>query len=305
MPSNDTAIVLFAYKRPVHVEKVLESLITNEGLKQYHIIVFQDGPKNFSEKLRVDETTEVIKRYLSNFASTELIIAESNKGLARSVISGLNYVFGKFSKAIILEDDIVVGPSFISFMQRNLDENENNCTVGSVTGFQLVRRYCRRRTNLYLSPRHSSWGWGTWKRNWEKVDWDIIKNNSLHGETFKKRISKAGDDIPGMIDLLKKNQIDSWSVIFDVNMIFQGLFCIHPVQQYCRNIGMDGTGTHYSDSFYENPYAALKTSLRGEAKSNKVRQSYFYDLQLRWRFSRLNINYFSIAKVIFGRLKSR
>lgn len=305
MPSNDTAIVLFAYKRPVHVEKVLESLVANNEIKKYHLIVFQDGPKNLSEEPEVNKTTEVIKRYLSNFASTEISIADSNRGLARSVVSGLNYAFSKFNKCIILEDDIVVGPRFISYMQRLLDENENNLNIGSVSGFQLISRFRRKKTNLYLSPRHSSWGWGTWKRTWENVDWEILKNNDLPQETHKKRISKAGDDLLGMIDLVKKNQIDSWSVIFDLNMIVQGLLCVHPVQQYCRNIGMDGTGTHYLDSSYENPYEELTTHLGREENVSHAKQSSFYDSQLRWKFSSRNINYVSILKIIFRRLKGR
>jgi hypothetical protein len=305
MPSNDTAIVLFAYKRPVHVEKVLESLITIHEIKQYHLIIFQDGPKNSSEEHEVNKTTEVIKRYLSKFASTEISIADSNQGLARSVVSGLNYAFKNYNKCIILEDDIVVGPRFISYMQRLLDENENNLNIGSVTGFQFVSRFWRRKTNLYLSPRHSSWGWGTWRRTWEKVDWEIVKNNYLQETKYKKRISEAGDDLLGMIDLVKKNQIDSWSVIFDLNMIVQGLLCIHPIKQYCRNIGMDGTGTHYSDSAYENPYEELTTHLSTENDVSQAKQSSFYDSQLRWKYSRRNINYISIMKSILRRIKRR
>lgn len=305
MPSNDTAIVLFAYKRPVHVGKVLDSLAANEGIEKYHLMIFQDGPKNIYEEHQVKETTGVIKKYLSYFASTEISLAYSNQGLATSVVSGLNYAFSKFNKCIILEDDIVVAPTFISHIQKLLDENENNLKIGSVTGFQHLNRFLRRKTNLYLSPRHSSWGWGTWKRAWEKVDWEIFKNNSLDEGTYRKRTSKAGDDLLGMIDLVKKNQIDSWSVIFDVNMIVQELLCIHPVQQYCRNIGMDGTGTHYSDSSYENPYGELTADLVSEDRVLLAKHSNFYDFQLRWKFSRRNINYFSIIKIVFERLIRR
>lgn len=305
MPLKDTAIVLFAYKRPAHVRKVLDSIVATEGINQYHLIVFQDGPKNSSEKLDVNKTTEVLTRYKSNFASTEFFFSNSNQGLAKSVISGLNYAFEKFNKCIILEDDIVVGPQFISYLQRNLDEHEKSFEIGSVSGFQLVNRYWRKKTNLYLSPRHTSWGWGTWKRIWEKVDWDILDDNCWQVNAIDKRIAEAGDDLLGMIKLANANQIDSWSVIFDLNMIVQGLLCVHPVQQYCRNIGMDGTGTHYSDTTYENPYINLAATQGDESSLTSTKRSYFYDIQLRWKFSKRNIKYISILRIILGRLRRR
>ena len=303
MPTSDTAIVLFAYKRPEHVRTVLEALVADEDSCKYHLIVFQDGPKSASEVSEIASTTSIIHTHLSKFASSEFKASNTNQGLAKSVITGLNYAFRSFSKCIIIEDDIVVGLGFIHYMQQLLDKHESNLEVGSVTGFQFISRNWRRRTNLYLSPRHSSWGWGTWRRVWESVNWDVVTDNSYEDAEYFKNLSRAGDDLLGMIELIKKKKIDSWSVIFDLNMIVLGLNCIHPVQQFCRNIGMDGTGTHYANPGYLNPYSRISA---GQSYINGLaiaRHSFWYNSQLRWKFSKYNIDFYSFFKITLRRIK--
>ena len=45
----------------------------------------------------------------------KIIVSKSNKGLKKSIIDGLNYVFENYEKAIILEDDCIPNKSFFLF----------------------------------------------------------------------------------------------------------------------------------------------------------------------------------------------
>ena len=291
MPHTDTAIILFAYKRPDHVKRVFESLLANRNIHRYHIIVVQDGARNEDEQILTETTSRVINENLKNFSSSEAINATKNLGLAGSIISGINYAFTKYEKCIVLEDDILVHPEFVNYMQELLDVYEDKEEIGSITGFQLVNRGLRKKTRIYSSNRHSSWGWATWRRVWKDVDWKILETVEINNPKIAKMLSKGGGDLSGMLDLVKRGEIDSWSVLFDLNMILRNLYCIHPVQQLCVNIGMDGSGTNYSNVRYKSPFGRYFGKFEKLPTELQLKKSLVYDLQVRWRFSKLKANY--------------
>ena len=60
---------------------------------------------------------------------------EENIGLANSVINGVTKVIQRHGRVIVLEDDIVTSPYFLSFMNNALNYYINQRNVFSVTGF--------------------------------------------------------------------------------------------------------------------------------------------------------------------------
>jgi hypothetical protein len=291
--NSDTAIIVFAYNRPTHITRLLKSLLADEKVSNYHVIVFQDGPKNYQDIVGVEETFANISGLLENFASFEFHRNTENQGLAKSIIKGVTYGFLRFDKCIILEDDIVVSSNFLTFMQNNLDLHSNNEAIGSITGYKLVSRLWRSKSNVYLSRRHSSWGWGTWKKTWESVNWEILED--FNSKENKKIISMGGDDLMGMIDLQRRGLIDSWSIVFDVNMLLRGLFCIYPVQEFCINMGMDGSGTHYSSERQNKVSKFRVASSTNRISISAPKLSRLYNLQVKMMYSKFRFNHISIA----------
>ena len=53
------------------------------------------------------------------------ISKSKNKGLAKSIIDGVSQIVEEFGKVIVLEDDLLVSPSFLDFMNEALLEYEN------------------------------------------------------------------------------------------------------------------------------------------------------------------------------------
>ena len=105
--------ILFTYHRSEHTQKVLEALEKNDVLP-WKLYIFQDGIKestNYSEWKKVNKIIRNI-----NWCETKIYISEENKGLAKSVIMGINQVFQECDAAIILEDDCVPCKEYMSFM---------------------------------------------------------------------------------------------------------------------------------------------------------------------------------------------
>ena len=100
-------IVLFAYNRPAHLEKVINNLKNNSLSSDSDLYIFIDGPKNARDSLLVKNVLDVTKN-ICGFKNVYVSASVINLGLSRSVISGLDKIFTYFDSAIILEDDLIV-----------------------------------------------------------------------------------------------------------------------------------------------------------------------------------------------------
>lgn len=234
-----TGIAVFAYDRPVHLERVLSGLESN-GVE--HIYVFADGP---SEKPGVAVVRKVIDAI--NWCETTVVARDENLGLARSVVRGVDRVFEDHDRIIVLEDDCVPSPHFVELMNTCFDSYEDDPQVMNVTGFgppiDVPERYPY---DVYFTHRSCSWGWGTWKSAWERFEHEPMTLVEFRNREDELRTTtrKAGYDISTMLRRQLRGKIDSWAVWWVWAIINAGGVCVNPVQSRIKNIGFDKTGTH-------------------------------------------------------------
>jgi hypothetical protein len=247
-PVSQAPIVLFAYDRPEHLQQTLEALSANEGAAESELLVYSDGAKTPDREEAVGAVREYL-RSVTGFKSVTVTERATNMGLASSVIAGVSEILGNSPSAIVMEDDLVTSKNFLAFVNAALAVYEPRADIFSVTGhnypIDIPRSY---REDAYLSYRGSSWGWGTWRDRWEKVDWAVgdyaeLKQDPRAQELF----ARGGDDLLSMLDLQMAGELDSWSIRFDYAHSKHDAFCVHPVISKVLNIGFDGTGVHSTD----------------------------------------------------------
>jgi len=241
-------VVLFVYARPDHTKKTIESLAKNYLAKETEIFIYSDAPKNSKALLPVDLVRECIdklpKRNL--FKSVKIIKAESNKGLAASVIAGVSEIINQYGQVIVVEDDLVSSPDFLQYMNDAMDYYKQDRRIWSISGYtfklNLPTDY---KSDIYLSYRGCSWGWATWKERWEKVDWTVTdyqffkKNKSL-----RSNLNRGGRDMADMLDAQMSGKIDSWAIRWCYTQSKLDMLTVYPRVSRISNIGLDGTGTH-------------------------------------------------------------
>ena len=149
-------IIVFAYNRSRHLNKVLEGLRRNEGISKLYI--FQDGLKCEQDRDEWQKTQQVIK----SISWCEVIYTQSpcNKGLAKSIVDGMNAVFTENDAVIVLEDDCVPTANYIRYMYQCLDTYAENKKVYSVSGYSWPIDLSENQYDVYGCGRISSWGWG-------------------------------------------------------------------------------------------------------------------------------------------------
>ena len=264
-PSEKPAIAIFAFKRADLLSRALEELSNSKGVNGWDIYIHVDHPRNENELHEQYEVLETIEKYRAILNYKKIVTHVSHLGLRNSVISFLSELASLHRYLVVLEDDILVSEDFLEYQLECLKRFEFQGNIGSVSGGRLEKFRNFSRSDLLLSRRHSSWGWGTWGQVLQTIDWKIL-DDSMRVAEIKKDVAKVGADLCNLLDLSLGKKIDSWSIIFDINMIVNEKFCIHPRYQKIENIGFQ-SGTHFDKAI-----SISKNSTRGiEVKGNQIR----------------------------------
>jgi hypothetical protein len=239
-------VVLFAYRRPDHLRRALDSLAANSGADQTQVSIYCDGAKSATDRQAVEQVREIARSAndLAKFASVLVIERDHNMGLAKSVISGVTETLGGHDRVIVMEDDLVVSPDFLDYMNQALELYANNEDVISIHGFMYSVPPVLPQT-VFLRGA-DCWGWATWRRGWELFEPDSQK--------LLKELDNSPDraqfDFDGAFpyrQMLKDQAagtIDSWAVRWYASAFLANKLTLYPGQSLVENIGQDGSGTH-------------------------------------------------------------
>jgi GT2 family glycosyltransferase len=186
------AIIIFGFNRADELRKTIESLLKCYDVDKHEIYVFIDGPRFDADVEKIDEVKNVVRSF-EDLVTMNVEFSKLNKGLAKSIIHGVDFVFNKHEMVIVLEDDLLVSPNFLVFMNQALAFYRNQAVVFSITGYSpFLSKIKFKNEDVYFTPRGSSWAWGTWKNRWDIIDWRfriianleiiVLKNGSLQKE---------------------------------------------------------------------------------------------------------------------------
>jgi len=254
-------VIVFNYNRPDHSQQVWDALSRNELANETELYLYCDGPKaNASDEMRqrIAELHAQAKQYAidalkdGKFKAVHVVCAESNKGLANSIIGGVSDVIAKHGRVIVLEDDLLTSQYFLTYMNMALDKYESYPAVFSIGGYnyppqkiQIPEDYLY---GAYVSVRCCSWGWATWKNKWELIDWSLdYMEEFLKQPEQIKAFNRGGDDLTEMLLLQQGRKIDSWAIRYAFQHFYHHAVTILPCISYVDNIGFDGTGVHCAD----------------------------------------------------------
>jgi hypothetical protein len=249
-------IILFVYKRPEHARRTIEALRNNKLAGHTKLFVFSDGPRGGPDRQPVHQVREYF-RTVSGFESVVIIEREENLGLAGSIIAGVTEIVNRFGRAIILEDDMVTSPYFLTYMNKALELYECEEEVISIHGYMFPVR--KKLPDTFFLLGTDCWGWSTWKRGWNLFEPDGEKLvTGIRERNLQRRFDMNGT-YPYMRMLVDQTQgkNDSWAVRWYASALINNRFTLYPGKSLVSNIGLDATGTHCdTTSIYDSDLAA-------------------------------------------------
>lgn len=241
-------IVMFVYNRADHFQKTYHALKNCLEAKESVLYVFSDGAKNEAGAAKVQEVRNALRVVEQDGVFKEFHIVESpvNRGLANSVIAGVSQVINQYGNAIVVEDDCVVSPYFLKFMNTTLNTYKDNKKIGSIAGYTPVFDFPEfYKEDIFLTYRSCSWGWATWKDRWDRVDWDMSYMKEFYqNPVLISKMNSCGADRFIRLYRQTKGNSSSWSVRFGAQLVINDQYTIYPRYSYVSNIGCDASGVH-------------------------------------------------------------
>lgn len=289
-------IIVFAYNRSKTIKVLLTEL---KKIKPPNIIFFLDGPKSEKDKKKCQEVKLLILK-IKWKCKKKIVVSKSNKGLKKSVIDGLNYVFNRYEKAIILEDDCIPNKSFFLFCSLMLKKFKNYKNISGISGSNF---YPNKINKLYYFSNYSSiWGWATWKRVWKNTTlsinfWPRYKNSMEWKNKFDSLTERYFWE--NKFNKVYEKKINSWAYIYLLNNFYKNRITIVPKHNLVKNIGFgkNATNTKSVNKFFLPKRKELKNlnNVPIKIKINKKADSLdFKNVYSGGRRNRFPFNIFSI-----------
>jgi len=235
-------IVLFAYNRPRHLQQVLDSLKENKESSSSDLIVYSDAPRTSKDEEGVNQVRRLLDE-LDGFASIKIRKREANLGLAKSITTGVSEAFELTDKIIVVEDDLLLSPYFLSYMNQCLELYEDSSEVASAIGYSYPLDHPL--PNTFFLKGAACWGWSTWKNKWENFECNAEALLGKFTQAKKEEFNHYNHfDYFKMLELQAMKKIDSWGIRWHASAFLKGLYSLYPRRSFVHNIGMDGTGVH-------------------------------------------------------------
>jgi hypothetical protein len=242
-------IGLSVYSRLAHVQQAVRALQSDPLAAASELTVFSDGPAP-GDEAAIRDVREFL-RGIAGFKRVNLVLRDRNDRVANNR-GGMRALLHAHGRMIWVEEDIVIAPGFLGFMNAALDAYEKDMRIFSVCGyrppFALPPTY---RHDVFALPRFSAWGFATWRDRF-----DLVRMKISRAEYFRfllnparvLRFARGGADMLNMLHSEVHGVIDA----LDVKIFFQqfnlGMNTLYPTRFLVSNIGHDGTGLHCVNS---------------------------------------------------------
>lgn len=261
--SNTAPILLFVYNRLEHTRRGVQSLLANNLARESHLFIFSDAAKGTDDLKAVNEVRQYIHQ-IEGFHKITIVEREKNRGLAQNIIDGVTTLVNQYGKVIVLEDDLIVSPYFLQFMNDALEVYQDEEKVGHIQACDFTKNPSLPET--FLIKWTGSWGWATWKRAWKYFNPD---GKALLNELQRRNLTYRFD-LNGKYGFTKmlRRQIEgknnSWAIRWNASLFLNDILSLNVGKSLVQNEGFDGSGTNcgggglYASDLYLHPIKVKK-----------------------------------------------
>lgn len=243
MTNTYAPILLFVYNRPEHVRRNIQALLKNELAAESELFIYSDAAKDETSQAAVKEVRAFI-RSIQGFKKITITERAENWGLARSIIDGVTTQINRYGRVIVLEDDLVVAPHFLQFMNDALETYRDEDRVGHIQACDFTHDPSL--PDTFLIKWTGSWGWGTWDRAWKHFNAD---GKALLTELESRKLTYTFDfnGKYGYTRMLRRQiegKNNSWAIRWNASLFLKGILSLNVGKSLVQNEGFDGSGTN-------------------------------------------------------------
>jgi hypothetical protein len=164
--------------------------------------------------------------------------------LARNIIDGVTTQVNRYGKVIVLEDDLIVAPSFLQFMNDALETYKDEPKVGHIQACDFTQDPTL--PDTFLIKWTGSWGWATWDRAWKHFN---PNGKELLQELERRKLTYIFDfnGKYGFTRMLRRQiegKNNSWAIRWNASLFLKDILSLNVGRSLVQNEGFDGSGTN-------------------------------------------------------------
>ena len=247
--------LVIAFSRLEGVERLLNSINPSEIESLYVAI---DGPTSDEIRTTQVQIVNMVDSYCAK-NSIRLVVwqRDENLGVAAAIISAIDWFFAREDFGIVLEDDLIVGEDFVSFVLGNMHHLEND-EVLLISGDQFDQQ-----RQLAASGNWTNypliWGWATSRKKWNEMRYGIVHAKP---RLYRKPFNKVENFWRVGTLRVRSREIDTWDIPLVYFMLQNRKLCLTPKKNLISNLGNDQFASHTEvDAFPLNlPIQRLSSS---------------------------------------------
>jgi hypothetical protein len=256
MNKFNTPILFIIFNRPETTNVVFEAI---RQAKPSKLFIAADGPrKNKPGEKELCEETRKITEKIDWECEVKTLFREENLGCGKAPSQAITWFLKNVEAGIILEDDCLPNPSFFKYCEDLLERYRLNNNIYMISGNNFLPTSLRLEESYYLSRMTHIWGWATWRRAWEKYDFqmsdfsDFVKNRTIEKIWSDKKAQKYWLE---KFNEISKDHADIWDYQWTYMIWKNNGFSIAPNVNLISNIGFGNKGTHTLNK--NDPFANL------------------------------------------------
>lgn len=246
-----TPVLFIIFNRLDTVKQSFEPIRKYQPEKLY---VAADGPRG-SKAGEAERCEEVRKWVVDNIdwdCVVHTLFREKNVGCGQGPKQAIDWLFENEEMGVILEDDCVASESFFEFAYQMLLKYRDDKRISIICGsnFDKDGNFKAEDADYFFSVVPYTWGWATWRRNWEDYDFSMSRWNQLNKGRLLKFMFKDAEHRNYwryvFDETVGKNPHDIWDYQFFFSCYQKHQLAIVPNVNQINNIGVGEDATHTS-----------------------------------------------------------
>ena len=251
MISFQTSILLITFNRPDRTKRVLEAILAVNPKELY---VFQDGARegNKEDEIKCAEVRKVIDNVPRDIPmQIHTHYSEKNLGCGRGPLTAISWFFQNVEQGIVFEDDCIPHHDFFPYCEELLEKYKDDLRISFIGGcnFEEKEKSNNGYSYGFCSGHHETWGWATWKRSWNLMDYTL---ETVSEKDFSKilnhyvRTWKHREYWWYLYGMVKKDQMEGscWDYQFYFSCWKRNMMAIYPKINLVTNVGFGNDATH-------------------------------------------------------------
>jgi hypothetical protein len=241
-------VLLILFNRLNTTQQVFASI---KNYKPEKLYISADGPRvhKEGEKILTEQVRKWVLESIDWKCEVKTLFHDNNLGCGRAPAKAISWFFEQENDGIILEDDCVPSSGFFKFCETMLEYYNDDKRISIISGcnFDLKKTYCTD-DSYFFSVYPYTWGWATWKRNWQGYDYEIKEWQKINRNKFLNNIStqkKYKQPWQLLFDKLSNNvPNDIWDYQFFFQCFKRQQLAVVPNANLVTNIGAGEMATH-------------------------------------------------------------